>query len=134
MPDVPTLFLYTSSSEIPTLSYTRTVANRELQIRGRRVSKRLFPSPRASVLSKKNTGGGASSYRPLYGVPPPPPPDRQRRVVGKVKDCNSNIFLFWLSISYTVLLIMSKTNKLKTKLEKYSGGEDRSKISDGLVK
>ena len=108
------------------------MANRELQIRGWRVSKRLFPSPRASDLSKKNTGGGASSYRPLYGVPPPP--DRQRRVVGKVKDCNRNIFLFWLSISYTVLLIMSKTNKFKTKLEKYSGGEDRSKITDGLVK
>ena len=34
MADFPTPFLYTSSSEIPTLSYTRTVADPELHIGG----------------------------------------------------------------------------------------------------
>ena len=146
MADFPAPFLYTSSSEIPTLSYTRTVADPELHLRG----------PRSSSPWNKGEWGGSRKifFRPLgphfglkirgAGSPRPPWIRHYRSLkkifpsggasVGKVKDCNSNIFLLWLSISYTVVLIMSKTNKHKTKLEKYSGGEDRSKISDGLVK
>ena len=99
--------------------------------------KKFFPSLRDSVWSKNK--GGRAPWAPPLDPPLPklekdipfgrsllvkaiigstPSPDQQRRVFGKVKDCNSNIFLFWLSISYALVLIMSKANKNKTKLEK----------------